>query len=699
MNLRFQTFLNSDKIYAPNEISEMIDAAFNGGDIVEKKKTEYWNYACSFDIETTSFVQNDQKCATMYEWTLGLNGTVMVGRTWDEFSTVVKNIVEKLGLNSQRRLIIYVHNLSYEFQFICKRFEWDSGLAIEPRKPIFELTSTGIEFRCSYLLSGYSLAKLGDELQQYKIQKKVGDLDYEVIRHSATPLTEKEIGYCVNDVKVVMAYVEELIEQYDSITKLPLTNTGFVRNYVRNECFTDGTKKSFKRLNYMSLMKTMTLTNEEYKQLKRAFQGGFTHASPFYSGKILKDVSSDDFTSSYPAVMVSEMFPMSSSELVQISTKEEFEKNLKCYCCLFDVEFDELESQIFIDSYISSSRCFKLEEPVINNGRVVQAKLLATTITEQDYLIIKKFYKWKKCRISNFRKYKKNYLPTSFVKAILKLYNDKTQLKGVEGKEIEYLRSKGMLNSCYGMAVTDIIRPDNHYDNENGWTTDYPVAGDAIKEYNENRNRFMFYPWGVWVTAYARRNLFTGIINFGNDYVYSDTDSIKSLNHDKHIDYINKYNDIIRKKLLQAMDYHNLPHDLIEPLTIKGKKKTLGVWDYEGTYDKFKTLGAKRYMVEKDGELSITVSGLNKKIAVPYLLDTYKNKVFDAFSNELYVPADYTGKNTHTYIDEPLDGLLTDYLGNTAEFHELSCIHLSKSDYSLSISQEYLDYIFDMQDE
>lgn len=91
------------------------------------------------------------------------------------------------------------------------------------RKPIYGITKTGLEFRCSYLLSGYSLAKLGEQLHKYKCEKLVGDLDYSLLRHSKTPLTQKEIGYCLNDIKVVMCYIQELIERYKGITKLPIT--------------------------------------------------------------------------------------------------------------------------------------------------------------------------------------------------------------------------------------------------------------------------------------------------------------------------------------------------------------------------------------------------------------------------------------------------------------------------------------------
>lgn len=97
---------------------------------------------------------------------------------------------------------------------------------------------------------------------------------------------------------------------------------------------------------------------------------------------------------------------------------------------------------------------------------------------------------------------------------------------------------------------------------------------------------------------------------------------------------------------------------------------------------------------ESDGEISLTVSGVNKGVAVPYLLDAYGNDgIFDAFTDALYIPPDYSGKNTHTYIDDVAKGVMTDYNGVQADFEELSGVHLEKADYSLSMSVAYLDYI------
>lgn len=702
-------FITESPIYSPEDIEEVLKISVNEAMIVstgQRKESEnivrVFEVPASFDIETTSFYVDSEKAAVMYEWTFGINGNVIIGRTWEEFEEMMKTIQEVLNLSDDLRLIIYVHNLSFEFQFMRKHFEWKKIFAIDTRKPIYALTTMGIEFRCSYLLSGYGLAKLGDELQKYPVKKMIGDLDYSLMRHSKTTLTPEEIKYCENDVRVVMAYIKERIEIDGSITKLPYTKTGYVRNYCRNACLYTGTnhkKNVGKYASYHNLMQALTLEASEYQQLKRAFQGGFTHANALYSEQELENIASYDFTSSYPYVMVSEMFPMSKGRLVngngQLHSKDEFFSMLKRYCCVFDVKLYGVMTKVVHENPLSLSRCYGVKNEVTNNGRIVCCDELGTTMTEQDYFIYQYFYSWEKMEIANFRIYEKGYLPTDFVKSILKLYSDKTTLKGVKGKEVEYLAGKGMLNATYGMAVTDIARDESIYNDSGVWITEPCDVLKAIDDYNNSKKRFLFYPWGVWVTAYARRNLFTGIIQIGNDYVYSDTDSIKLKNHEKHKEYFENYNAQCKRKLEAACAFHKIPFESVEPSTIKGVKKLLGVWDFEGVYKRFKTLGAKRYMVEEaDGEVSMTVSGVNKAFAIPYLLEQYGNDgIFEAFTDNLYIPPDYSGKNTHTYIDDIVKGFLTDYNGVTFEFEELSGVHLEKAEYRMSISAQYIDYI------
>ena len=703
------SFKTESEIYKPADIIKILDQSVNSGMIIstrQRKDSEnivrVYQVPAAFDIETTSFYEGDEKRAIMYLWTFGINGNVIMGRTWNEFIDMMQVISDHLHLSDDLRLIVYVHNLSFEFQFFRKLFKWNTVFASEPRKPIYAVTTSGIEFRCSYLLSGYGLAKLGDELQKYPVKKMVGDLDYDLIRHSGTPMTAEELKYCENDVRVVMAYIQERIEIDGSITKIPYTKTGYVRNYCRDACLYASNNHKInvgKFVSYHHLMQALTLESDEYLQLKRAFQGGFTHANAYYVGDTLENIASYDFTSSYPYVMISEMFPMSKGRLIngngQLHSVEEFNSLIKRYCCIFDVIFENIMSNDRNENPISLSRCHDIKGETINNGRVVRADKLFTTITEQDYMIYRKYYTWDKITIGNFRIYDKGYLPTDFVKAILKLYSDKTTLKGVTGKEIEYLASKSMLNATYGMTVTDICRDDNIYTEDDIWTVEAGDIEKSIEDYNKSKKRFLFYPWGVWVTAYARRNLFTGIYELGDDYVYCDTDSVKFLNHENHKDYFEQYNRQCRIKLQRACEHHKIPFEMVEPETINGEKKLLGVWDFEGVYRKFKTLGAKRYMTEDSkGRISMTVSGVNKNNAIPYLLEKYGiDGIFDNFNSELYIPADYTGKNTHTYIDDAMTGTVTDYNGNTENYEELSAVHLEKADYSISLALMFIDYL------
>ena len=205
--------------------------------ITTNKRITFYNVASAFDIETSSFYELEEKRAIMYEWTFGIGEAVTYGRTWDEFKTLMSAVTLILGLSENKRLVVYVHNLPYEFQFIRKHFNWINVFLLDDLKPVYAITDTGIEFRCSLKLSGKSLANTAKDLVTNKLHKMVGDLDYSKLRTPFTPLTEKELRYCEYDVRVVIAYIEEKIAQDGNITKIPLTNTGYVRGYCRDACF------------------------------------------------------------------------------------------------------------------------------------------------------------------------------------------------------------------------------------------------------------------------------------------------------------------------------------------------------------------------------------------------------------------------------------------------------------------------------
>lgn len=674
-------------------------------DIVKHKKVEYINLPCGFDIETTSTHAGDEerKAAFMYVWMLGIDHDtpIIYGRTWEEFVYATYMLQGVFDLSTDRRLAIYVHNLPYEFQFMRHIFDWHDVFATDERKALKAVTTNGIEFRDSLILSGQSLASTAKNLVHHDIKKMEGDLDYSLIRHHETPLTLEEIGYCDNDIHIITAYIKEEMELAGDITQIPMTNTGRVRKYVREECYYGGqniphAKKSKDRAKrFKGEMMKLTVKPEDYIQLRRGFMGGFTHANVNYVGQTLTNVSSIDFTSAYPSVMASEKFPMTRFHPITIESETELMELINSdQAVIMDVQFTNIETKITQETYLSASKCSQLEEPIINNGRVEMATLLETTITEVDFDIMSKVYNWDEMAIANAKVSQKGYLPRAILKAMLDLYQDKTELKGVAGREQDYMLSKGMLNSIYGMSVTDIIR--NEVDYITQWIVEKPDLEEKVEQYNKGWSRFLYYPWGLWVTAYARHNLWTGIEAIGDDYVYSDTDSLKVLNYDDHTKYIEWFNKKIIAKMEAMCKSRGLSTKLLHPKTKDGKTKTLGIWDFEGTYSRFKTLGAKRYMHEEDGKVEITVAGLSKQNGVAYMREQPQD-IFEQFDDNLYIPADRTGKMTHTYIDDEMKFEVTDYLGNKAVVNPMSGIHLEACDFTLSISDEYSELIENVQ--
>ena len=192
--------------------------------------------------------------------------------------------------------------------------------------------------------------------------------------------------------------------------------------------------------------------------------------------------------------------------------------------------------------------------------------------------------------------------------------------------------------------------------NGKGWSSEDQDLEKQIAAYNKKKDRFLFYPWGVFITAYCRRDIWQyGIMKAGKDYAYCDTDSVKFLGD--HPGFEKEYNKIILKKILKACRYHGINISRAAPKTKDGIIKPLGVFEFDGHYSKFKTLGAKRYMMlysddkrnkaKERGELKITVAGLNKKKGAEYI--SKFPDPFKVFSDDMTVPKGYSGRQTATY--------------------------------------------------
>ena len=647
-----------------------------------KSKRKYLNLAIGYDIGTTSLVLNGSKTGVCYSHCVAINEFVYHFRTWSDIEEFFNRLCIHYGCDEHHLLVVYVHNLKYEYQWIRTHFNFTSVFANGDNRTIMYGRTLAIEFRCSLMETQLSLAALS-ESTSYK--KMVGDLEYTKIRHPYTKLTKKELRYIYNDVLVITEYINKRIKERGDISKIKYTKTGYARELFQEKF--DALAKVEK-----DLITKLKLTDKQMQFMREVFHGGYTHGNPEYVGKLCKQVSSIDATSFYPTQMIRFKFPMSKGQDVIFNEQMWLKQVNNKDACVATYMTIKLCLKGRAPS-ISESKCETKNGCVVENGRVVSG-IVTILVTDADFEVIKMMYEYEILSFGQGIIYKADYLPKWFMEVVLYLYQEKTRLKDVEGKEEEYQAVKGLFNSCYGILVQDPLRESYELleDGSGLLKTAFQDELKALENINNDKHRFSFYPWGVWCTAYSQREIFKLINKCGKDWVYTDTDSVKIFNYHLYKEWLESESDVILKDIQVVLKERDIDPELAIAYNKNGVACPLGAWSYEGTYTKFKTLGAKRYCYTKKNkkgysEFRLTCSGVNKKTAARYI------RKVENFTDNMVIPKSHSGKKTLTYIDEPREIYLYDYQGNYYEGVETSAVFMDSVDYNLSLTENYVEYL------
>lgn len=660
-------------------------SASTHGKLRTKDPARYLNTFGTFDIETTTIPTDEErfKFAFMYHWQMCVGGYVCTGRYWNEFISFLRQLINHLNIHSNRKFIIYVHNLGYEYQFMHDFLERAFGemevFAPQPRKPLSLRLENGIEFRCSWKLSNMTLEKACTSERGVEIGKQNGDLDYKIIRAPVTLLTPIEIGYCVGDVVSLYQYIENRLKnEHDTLASIPMTSTGYVRRDCRRAASAD------KR--YRAMFLSQRMTPEVYTLLKSAGRGGDTHANRYLSGKIIGGVDSYDVQSSYPYVLCTKKFPMTKfTPYGDIESEDELQSLLDDKACLFRVIITNVRvKEEYAMPYISESKCENVVTPLLDNGRILSASALCMVVTDIDYKLIAKQYTFDEIYVSDMHIAEYGYLPQCLVDVILEYYREKTRLKGEIAKakkagdkekaaDLQYLydRQKNRLNGIFGMMYTDPVR-DRIYIAENGeWKSETPDIEESLEGFYKSRNSFLNYAWGVWTTAHARAHLARLVDLTGQaNTAYCDTDSSKAFDVDEALIEAANAEIIVESESRGAYaDYD-------------GIRYYMGIYEHENKNKmEFKTLGAKKYVYVDEEGLHVTISGVNKKAAPKELMH---------ISN--FVPG-FTfykaGGQELTYINHEIRKITV----NGSTFESASCVTMEDSTYEIGVTGDYAGLI------
>lgn len=645
----------------------------------KKGKIRYLEIPCAFDIEATNIYKRDSNgdiitdprpFAFMYQWQFCLDDCVCFGRTWEEFMELMRALERNMNLSLNVRLVVYIHNFTYEWSFIRKFIDYSEGFFKDEGKPLKVVTTGGIEFRDSYALSNMALIKFCENERNVIHYKLVDTYDYEKIRTAFTPLTMEEEAYCYNDVRGLCECIRSRMMD-NTLARIPLTSTGYVRRDLRESV--RGNKK------YRENFKNNALDIITYPLCRSAFRGGDTHANLDHTNQIIYDVTSMDITSSYPSSMLlNDNYPVTAFHPIKLSTFLNLDMSERAL--LIEIAFFELK---YVGDcgipYIAHAKCIAYSsDHVFDNGRILYAKSCSMIITNVDLEIIKKEYTAEDVRIGRIYSAMAGSLDENIKKVVLSYYEQKTLLKSDNSKIYEYNKMKNSLNSTYGCMVMRIDQTEVTYNptDDTYFTNEKPLE-DILGEFYKSRNNFLSYQHGLWITANSRMRLRKMLWKVGKDVCYCDTDSIKYIG-DHKADFDNENNNIIKEAIAKGAYAYDA----------KGNIKYMGVWDFDGFYTRFCTLGAKKYIYEAkndDGKLELhtTIAGVNKKKGQKFFTENGMEsfKIGTKIVNSGHLTAFYNDDDIH-YITIDHCKMLT-----------ASNVALVDNSYKIGVTNEYLDLL------
>ncbi|MBO7732848.1 MAG: hypothetical protein J6S67_09855 [Methanobrevibacter sp.] len=672
---------NGEELYERNDITpellnEITVHMMDRGTISGKNRT-YVNEFMTMDIETTTYSRSTDPVAFTYSIAVYFDNKAFIFRYWKDYNWFIDELKKGLLLHKYYRLVCYVHNLPYEFQFMRDYMTIEEVFAVQPRK-VVKCLSNSIEYRCSYKLTNMGLARFTESIPNLKHGKLSGDeFDYSKLRTPSTILSPRELDYIYNDVAGLHEALDFTIKNDEyNLGTIPLTSTGFVRNELRYAM------KSNPK-NRKDFLDTQ-LDQYTYGLLRTARRGGNTHCNPLYSCMELPDVTSMDMSSAYPAVMVECKFPMTKFLPIAPRRLTDFETYVDAYACILDLTFTNISVKTLSTiPYIAKAHCTGFPKNDTDyfrsdNGRVLAASTLSMVCTDIDYKIIKETYDFDivECRMCYISEYK--YLPNELRKTILRQYKDKTTLKDKD--PYLYMKQKNKFNANFGCMLTDICQDEVVYHPNNNTPFTYErltTYTEQLEKYYSNKNSFLSYQHGVWVTAHCRARLQKAINLLQYDMIYCDTDSVKFFDTSVNRLIFNELNDEIKREIAECGFDCSVEY--------KGKVYTLGLWEPDGDYKFFKSMGAKKYayITAKDYDcdkdkikcgkkidcseckfncngkcdwkkFQITVAGLSKSVAKEYMYDLAHGDAeafMDIFSEETLIDSKHSGRTTALYND------------------------------------------------
>ena len=481
----------------------------------------------------------------------------------------------------QKNSIFYFHNLKFDGEFIIYYLLKNGFKHVENKKDVEDMTFTtlisdmGQFYNITvYFKKGnkdYVKASFIDSLKiipfsveeiakSFNLPISKLELDYKKEREIGHIITKEEEEYIQNDVKIVAMALEQFFKE--DLTKMTIASNS-LNSY----------KKLVGKSRFEHCFPVLDKETDEF--IRNSYRGGFTYLNPIYVEKDVKNIVNLDVNSLYPYVMYSKELPFGEPKYFKGEYKEDKIYNLyvQRFYCSFEIKKNKIPTV-----QIKGSMSFIPNEYLESSNH----ELVEFTMTSVDLKMFKEHYNIYNLTYLDGYKFKTmNGIFTEYIDFWIKRKNEAT----ISGNKAQRAIAKLMLNSLYGKFATSL---------EVQSKIPYLGEDDIIHyKFSEKEEKDGLYiPIASFITAYAREKTIKtsqkikeySIDKYNKDmYIYSDTDSIKTL---LPIDELKQFCDIDDVKL--------------------------GYWKNEGIASKGKWIRQKCYLEEIDGKMHITCSGLPK---------------------------------------------------------------------------------------
>lgn len=608
-----------------------------------EKTIYYLNEYMSLDTETSH--NHDEKNPICWINTIQVrfNGKEMIFRKPSEFCQYLNKLIKTYDLGPQRRLMIIVHNLSYDFSYLIGFLQTQVAQAddysmLNNRRFIKAYRQGGLDFRDTYSLTGKSLEKWGRDMN-VEHQKSVGLYDYDKTIFQDTILESDELTYDLNDVRCLEeAFEKQLRLEGDTTCTIPYTSTGYNRRIFR--------KNAINNKPYMRSFRNNKLDDHHFVICVRATAGGFTHQNRYLKSEIVVGkIGHGDFRSHYPTEMMKRPHPF--GKLIEVYNPIKYPRHraekwtikevIDMYPAYYPIVCIHLTKAILKDKnitmpFLQESKLYSNKDAknycISDNGRVLSfsgdANIYLDVLTLK---IIYEQYNLKGVIVEIFA-FETMQMPDCLAEVINMFYqgksDEKIKLKEVE-KEYGELSDewfeqsavlqhmKAGLNGTYGMFCQNPCHEDYELDftkEDVSHIFDPCITQKSTQEqldkYYSNKNSFLPYQVAGSITSHARYELYEYIKAIGyNKVLYCDTDSIfylKDEETEKAIEELNR----IHLEESEAMGAFIIDKS--------GKKIHYDVFEAEEDCIAFKGLHSKCYGVITEDthgiHLKATIAGI-----------------------------------------------------------------------------------------